>query len=61
MDAGTAAAYQRYLEQYPLGAHAGDAFRRMIELTVDPNATAAPAAGPAGGDRSSRGLAVDMY
>jgi hypothetical protein len=59
---GTAAAYQRYLEHYPVGAHAGDAFRRMIELTVDPEAGhAGPGAGSAGGHRSTRGLAVDMY
>jgi hypothetical protein len=59
---GTAAAYQHYLEQYPLGPHAGDAFRRMIELTIDPDATfEGPQAGPGDGDRTSRGLAADLY
>jgi opacity protein-like surface antigen len=59
---GTAAAYQHYLEQYPLGPHAGDAFRRMIELTIDPDATfGGPEAGPGGGISTSRGLGADLY
>ena len=58
---GTAAAYQHYLEQYPLGLHAGEAFRRMIELTIDPDLIEGPGAGPAGVDRATRGLVVDLY
>ncbi len=59
---GTAEAFQRYLEQYPMGAHAGDAFRRYIELTIDPEGNFdGPAAGPDGGGSTSRGLALDLY
>ncbi len=58
---GTAAAYQHYLEQFPLGPHAGDAFRRMIELTIDPGLIGGPGEGPAGVDRTTRGLVVDLY
>jgi hypothetical protein len=59
---GTAAAYQHYLEQYPVGRYAGDAFRRMIELTIDPEAAVeGPAAGPEGVSKASRGLALDLY
>jgi hypothetical protein len=59
---GTAAAYQRYLEQYPVGRHAGDAFRNMIELTIDPDAAVSgPGAGPGSVSRSTRGLVVDLY
>jgi len=63
---GTPDAYQRYLELFPLGRYSADAFRCMIELTVDPDAvsscSSAPEAGPAGGASvSSRGLAVDLY
>ena len=35
---GTADAYQRYLERFPLGRYSADAFRCIIELTVDPDA-----------------------
>jgi len=59
---GTAAAYQRYLEQFPVGEHAGDAFRRIIELTIDPDASfEGPAAGPGSVTHTSRGLALDLY
>jgi hypothetical protein len=63
---GTADAYQRYLERFPLGRYSADAFRCIIELTVDPDAvsscSSAPGAGPVGGPSvSSRGLAVDLY
>jgi hypothetical protein len=46
--AGTPAAYQRYLEEFPAGQHAEEAFRLLIEET-------APAAG-----ESSR-FSVDIY
>jgi hypothetical protein len=58
---GTAAGYQRYLEQYPVGRYAGDAFRHIIELTIDPDAAAGPGAGPGSVSRTSRGLMVDLY
>lgn len=58
----TVDAYQRYLELFPLGRHSGEAFRCIVELTVDPDADSicslAPGAGP---PTSSRGLGVDMY
>jgi hypothetical protein len=58
---GTAAAYQRYLEQYPMGRYAGDAFRYIIELTIDPDAAPGPGAGPGSVSHTSRGLVVDLY
>lgn len=58
---GTAAAYQRYLEQYPMGRYAGDAFRHIVELTIDPNAVSGPGAGPGSVSRTTRGLVVDLY
>jgi hypothetical protein len=63
---GTVDAYQRYLELFPVGRHSGDAFRCIIELTVDPDALSscslAPGAGPTGsGSISTRGLGVDLY
>jgi hypothetical protein len=58
--AGTVEAFQRYLELYPLGRYSGEAFRSIVELTIDPEA--GPEAGPEGGPSvSTRGLAVDMY
>jgi hypothetical protein len=61
--AGTVEAFQRYLELYPLGRYSGEAFRCIVELTIDREACAAgPEAGPEGGPSvSTRGLAVDMY
>jgi hypothetical protein len=63
---GTVDAYQRYLELFPVGRYSGDAFRCIIELTVDPDAVSscslAPGAGPTGsGSISTRGLGVDLY
>lgn len=54
---GTAEAYQRYLELYPVGRYASAAFRCIVELSIDPNspecapnpempALVAPGAGP---------------
>jgi hypothetical protein len=61
--AGTVEAFQHYLELYPLGRYSGEAFRYIIELTIDPDATVAgPEAGPEGAPSvSTRGLGVDMY
>jgi hypothetical protein len=39
--AGTAAACQQYLEEFPAGRHAEEAFRRLIESQLD----VAPGAG----------------
>jgi hypothetical protein len=41
--AGTIEAYQRYLEIYPLGPHAAEAFRSIVELSTE---TEAPGGGP---------------
>jgi hypothetical protein len=61
--AGTVEAFQHYLELYPLGRYSGEAFRYIVELTIDPDATVpGPEAGPAGGAHvTTRGLGVDMY
>jgi hypothetical protein len=57
--AGTVEAFQHYLELYPLGRYSGEAFRYIVELTIDPNATVPRAARSA--SVSTGGLAVDMY
>jgi hypothetical protein len=41
--AGTIEAYQRYLEIYPLGPHAAEAFRSIVELSTEREQ---PGAGP---------------
>ena len=41
--AGTIEAYQHYLEIYPLGPHAAEAFRSIVELSTAPEA---PGGGP---------------
>ena len=33
--ADTYGAYQRYLEEFPVGRYAGDAFQRMIEESIE--------------------------
>lgn len=47
---GTADAYQRYLEEYPVGRHVEDAFRSLVESEVE---------GEIGGGGATRG--IDMY
>lgn len=56
---GSAEAYRQYLELHPVGSHASEAFRSLIELTVaaEPGVIAVPAAGAG----ITRSLAVDMY
>ena len=41
--AGTVKAFQHYLELYPLGRYSGEAFRYILELTIDPDAAVAGA------------------
>lgn len=48
--AGTTDAFQRYLEQYPIGRHAEDAFRSLIEERTESELGGA-----------TRGIGVDMY
>jgi hypothetical protein len=57
--AGTVEAFQHYLELYPLGRYSGEAFRCIVELTIDPDATVADAGGSV--RVSTAGLGVDMY
>lgn len=59
-EAGTVEAYQRYLELYPVGAYAGEAFRAIIELSIDP-ALGVYRIDPAQPSMVTRGLAVDIY
>ena len=56
---GTVEAFQHYLELYPLGRYSGEAFRYIVEQTIDPDATVADAEGSV--RVSSGGLGVDMY
>lgn len=60
--AGTAEALQRYLEQYPLGRHAGEAFRALVELELagDPGGIA-PEAGPEPESTLEFGALADVY
>jgi hypothetical protein len=56
---GTVEAYQRYLEEFPIGSYADKAFRSIVEMTVEPEAvpvTIVPA-----GVRSEPGLVADLY
>jgi hypothetical protein len=48
---GTAEAYQRYLDQFPVGRHADKAFRRLIEESL----------GLPDNGGATRGLPGDMY
>ena len=47
---GTAQAYERYLEAYPTGRFADEAFEALVELSLEASQ------GPA-----TRGFSVDMY
>ncbi|MGH6914925.1 MAG: hypothetical protein ACREH3_14610 [Geminicoccales bacterium] len=40
--AGTAEAYQEYLQRFPAGRHAEQAFRRLIETELEDDANPAP-------------------
>ena len=52
---GTADAFQRYLERYPVGRHAAEAFGCSIDAGLC-------ASDPTVGERPvTRGLSVDMY
>jgi len=52
---GTAEAFQRYLERYPVGRHAAEAFGCSVDAGLC-------VSDPTGGERPlTRGLAVDMY
>jgi hypothetical protein len=48
--AGTAEACQRYLDQFPVGRHANEAFRCLVEESLDPDVGGA-----------TRGLSSDLY
>jgi hypothetical protein len=48
--AGTAEACQRYLDQFPVGRHANEAFRCLVEESLEPDVGGA-----------MRGLSGDMY
>ncbi|MCS6877713.1 MAG: hypothetical protein NZP72_05370 [Geminicoccaceae bacterium] len=51
----TPEAFQRYLDQYPLGRYATEAFRQLIARSLD--SSVEPAAGPA----AEPGRAQDLY
>lgn len=36
---GNLEAYQRYLSEFPLGAHAAEAFQRIVEAQLPPRST----------------------
>lgn len=60
--AGTVEAYQRYLDEYPVGRYASDAFRGIVE-----NSIAASRGGSDGGGTGAAagaaglGIAADLY
>jgi hypothetical protein len=43
---GTAEAFQHYLEQFPVGRHAEEAFRGVVEHQVEPGQTRGAVSGP---------------
>jgi hypothetical protein len=63
--AGTLEAYEGYLGQFPTGAYADQAFRCIVELTVDATDGACVGAAASGADAlegAARGLsAIDVY
>jgi hypothetical protein len=65
--AGTVGAYERYLELYPVGRYAEEAFRCVVELSIDPGAACSidPGVGGAEGRATrsivTRGVAADIY
>jgi hypothetical protein len=63
--AGTIEAYEGYLGQFPIGVHADEAFRCIVELTVEATEGTCVTAQATGADPlegSTRGLsAVDLY
>ena len=63
--AGTVAAYQRYLELFPVGAYAEDAFRLLVESSLRtprpmPLIQIEPGAGPPGLTRELQVAAADL-
>ena len=55
---GTREAFGNFLDSYPTGRFASDAFRCLVELRIDPSAEGCaiePEAGPAGPSRSEKG------
>jgi hypothetical protein len=63
--AGTVAAYQRYLELFPTGAYAEDAFRLLIESSLRAPRPVnlvqiEPGAGPTGPTRELQVAAADL-
>ena len=65
--AGTSAAFERYLDLYPVGRYAEEAFRCIVELSVDPAGVCAAvesgsrAGGGATRSITTRGVAADVY
>lgn len=55
---GTPEAFQSYLDSYPLGRFATEAFRELVARSLGSRTTPEPAAGPAGG---GAGRARDLY
>lgn len=64
--AGTSAAFERYLDLYPVGRYAEEAFRCIVELSVDPAAVCAVDPDPGAGGVATRsittqGVTADVY
>lgn len=55
---GTVEAFQRYLEEFPVGRHAGDAFRYIVEGSIG---GAGEIHGPVGAGPLTRGVVADIY
>lgn len=55
LEQGTAEAFQAYLDAYPLGRYASDAFRETVARSLGSRTLPEPAAGPAAG------RAPDLY
>ena len=58
--AGSVQAFQRYLEQYPTGRYAEEAFRIIIEQAWSTGSRTSPAAGPSTEGRMSEAERAQM-
>jgi len=59
LERGTVEAFQRYLEEYPVGRHASEAFRYIVEGTVSGPSGDIPSLDEPGPQTS--GIVADLY
>ncbi len=59
--ADSEAAYQRYLQEYPVGRYASDAFRALVEQSIASGFGVQPQAGPDSWSLPSQGFVAVLY